>query len=308
MSKVTYSISNWAQYNAGLKQRGSLTLWISEEVLQCWRYCGKHKRGGKVTYSHLAIETCLTVRLVYHLPLRQTEGFVASLFALLKLPLPVPDYTTLCRRSAGLAVPLSTAKCKGATDLVVDATGLKLYGEGEWKVRAHGPCKHRTWMKLHLALRSEDQQVEAAVLTTNAVDDAGAVASLLQQVQTPLRSFTADAAYDQHKVRRHLFEQGVEQVIVPTPKAVADVAHRAFLQPRDEAVAAIQVAGTAEWKHRTGYHRRSLIETAMFRYKTILGDHLRARTLPRQQSEARVGCKILNLLLQTAKPQSSKAP
>lgn len=307
MGKVSYQIRNWSAYNKGLKQRGSLKLWISEEVLRCWRYCGKHKRGGKVTYSDLAIETCVTVRLVYHLALRQTEGFVASLFALLALPLPVPDYTTLCRRSAGLTVPLCTAKAKGATDLVVDATGLKLYGEGEWKVRAHGPCKHRTWRKLHLALRSEDQQVEAVVLTSNAVDDAGAVAPLLGQMHTAVRSFTADAAYDQHKVRRRLFNQGIEQVIVPTPNAVVDGQHRDFLRPRDEAIDAILQSGKAEWKRRVGYHRRSLAETVMFRYKTIVGGQLRARTLTRQQTEAQVGCKILNLMLQTAKPQSTKA-
>lgn len=307
MGKGTYSISNWAQYNAGLKQRGSLTLWISDEVLQHWRYCGKPKRGGQLTYSDLAIETCLTVRLVYHLALRQTEGFVASLFALLQLPLPVPDYSTLCRRAEGLAVPLCPAKSKGATDLVVDATGLKLYGEGEWKVRAHGACKHRTWMKLHLALRSEDQQIEAVLLSTNALDDAGAVAPLLEQVQTPLRSFTADAAYDQHKVRRRLFAAAVAQVIVPTPRAVMDGAHRDFLQSRDNAISCIAQRGAAAWKRSVNYHRRSLAETAMFRYKTTLGDRLRSRTLTRQQTEAQVGCKILNLLLQAAKPQSTKA-
>jgi hypothetical protein len=219
MGKDTYRISNWLRYNKGLKKRGSLTVWISADMLQHWRYSGKQKRGGPLLYSALAIETCLTVRLLYHLALRQTEGFVASLFTLLALPLPVPDYTTLCRRSEGLRVSLATAPRREATDLVVDATGLKLYGEGEWKVRRCGWYRHRTWMKLHLALRSEDQQVEAVVLTANGVDDGGAVEPLLGQTQTPLRSFTADAAYDQHKVRRRLFDQSIERrSLYPPPR------------------------------------------------------------------------------------------
>jgi hypothetical protein len=162
-------------------------------------------------------------------------------------------------------------------------------------------------MKLHVALRAEDQQIEAVVLTSNAVDDGGAVAPLLSEVSAPLRSFTADAAYDQHKVRRRLFEQGIDQVIVPTPKAIEDVGGRPYLRPRNQAIAFIAQRGRGQWKRQAGYHRRSLAETTMFRYKTILGDRLRARTLPRQQTEVRVGCKILNVLLQTAKPQSLKA-
>jgi IS5 family transposase len=307
MGKVSYSISNWRRYNAGLKKRGSLTLWISSELLKGWRYSGVQKRGGCKRYSDLAIETCLTVRLLYHLPLRQTEGFVESLFILLRLPLPVPDYSTLCRRSEGLAVNLRAPHHQNISDIVVDATGLKLYGEGEWKVRTHGWYRHRTWMKLHVALRSEDQQIEAVVLTTNAVDDGGAVEPLLTQIPHRIRSFTADAAYDQHKVRRRLFEDHIRQVIVPTPKAIADEGHRDFLRQRDRATADIAQKGQAQWKRHSGYHRRSLIETTMFRYKTIVGDHLRARTLTHQQSEVRVGCKILNLMLQVAKPQSKKA-
>src|SRR5215210_3628444 len=160
MSKDKYRVRNWSQYSEGLKQRGAITVWIDEEVLQKWRYQGERKRGGQKVYSDLAIEICLMVRKVYHLPLRQTEGFMQSFFERMKVELPVPDFTILCRRSAAVCIDLRTDNGKAVTDVTVDSTGLKVYGEGEWKVRKHGWGKHRTWMKLHVALDTEGQQVQ----------------------------------------------------------------------------------------------------------------------------------------------------
>jgi hypothetical protein len=312
MSKGKYKIQNWSEYNRGLKQRGSLTIWISEEVLEHWHYQGRQKRGGKRLYSDVAIETCLMVRQVYHLALRQTEGFVRSFFQLLSLPLTVPDYTTLCRRCSGLHLPIQLPKNKGIRDVVLDSTGLKLYGEGEWKVRTHGWSYHRSWRKLHVALNREDQQAAAVVLSENSLTDAMVVKPLLKQIPGIIDTLIADGAYDKVKVREYLFErsllQGEELLAILSLKhnAILDKTGRACLIQRDEDLRAIKRIGRENWKITTNYHQRSKAETFMMRYKTIIGGKLKARSLKNQQTEAIASCKILNVMLVLAKPISEK--
>lgn len=312
MGKDTYRVRNWSAYNEGLKKRGALTLWISEEAIKQWRYQGEPRRGAQPTYSNLAIECCLTLRGIYHLPLRQTEGFVISVFGLMHLALPIPDYSTLCRREGALSVELQTQSGGPITDVVVDSTGLKVYGEGEWKVRKFGWGKHRTWMKLHLSLDASSQQAWAVALTTNSVDDGCEVESLLAPVTLPIGSLTGDGAYDKDKVRRLLDQRALSQgedilqLMGLQKNAVSDIQGRAYMAQRDEDIAMIEQVGKEEWKVLSGYHRRSKAETFMFRYKTILGDRLRARKFENQQTEVRLGAKILNLMLQTAKPQSER--
>lgn len=305
MSKDKYKVTNWSAYNEGLKQRGSLTLWFDADIATHWNQEFENKRGGQKVYSALAIESCLVLRKVYHLPLRQTEGFVKSIFGLLNILAPIPCYTTLCRRSNGLAVNLSATN--GAiTDIVVDSTGLKVYGEGEWKVRKHGAGKHRTWMKLHVAANGQTQQIEAITLTTNAVDDATEVGALLGQINKPVKRLMGDGAYDKDKVRELLHKEHIMQVIPPQQNAVTDKKKRIHMAQRDQAIEAIKAIGRKEWKIKQGYHHRSKAETVMFRYKTIIGEKLAARKTAHQKTEVAVGCKILNIMLQTTKPQSIK--
>lgn len=308
MSKDKYKVKNWAIYNEGLKKRGSITIWLEEDVVNQWKEDNKGilKRGAQRQYSNLAIETCLVLRKVYHLPLRQAEGFIKSIFLVIGIEIPVPDYTTLCRRGNGLKVNLSTAVKSEITDIVVDSTGLKVYGEGEWKVRKHGAGKHRTWMKLHIAADSESQQVEAVTLTTNAVTDASEVGSLLTQIGRPVKSLTGDGAYDKDKVRKELCKREIRQKIPPQRNAVPDKKKRKHRAERDEAIKMISQQGREEWKNQQGYHQRSKAETVMFRYKTIIGGNLSARKTEHQKTEAAIGCKILNIMLQLTKPQSIK--
>ena len=305
LSKDKYKVTNWSSYNAGLKQRGSLTLWVDATIASNWNQSSENKRGGQMLYSALAIETCLVLRKVYHLPLRQTEGFVKSIFGLLNIALPVPCYTTLCRRSNGLAVNLAASRGT-ITDIVVDSTGLKVYGEGEWKVRKHGAGKHRTWMKLHVAANGQTQQIEAITLTGNAVDDATEVEPLIKQISKPIKSFKGDGAYDKSKVREQLHKYNISQVIPPQHNAVTDKKKRLHMAQRDKAIDEIKATGRKEWKIKEGYHQRSKAETVMFRYKTIIGDKLAARKTAHQKTEVAVGCKILNIMLKTIKPISKK--
>jgi IS5 family transposase len=308
MSKDKYKVRNWQQYNEGLKQRGSLNLWISADIVLQWKHQqqGIKRRGGQCQYSSLAVELCLMLRKVYNLPLRQTEGFVRSIFSQAAIKLSVPDYTTLCRRSKGLKANLSNIKKTGAIDIAVDSTGLKVYGEGEWKVRKHGAGKHRTWMKLHIAVNVENQQIKAVTLTTNAVDDASQAEPLLEQIGRPVNSCAGDGGYDKDKFRKALHKHNIRQVIPPQHNAVLDKTKRAHRKERDEAINTIAAEGRIAWKKQQNYHQRSKAETVMFRYKTIIGGTLRARKTEHQQTEVVIGCKILNIMLQTAKPESVK--
>lgn len=312
MTKTTYRIKNWKQYNQALIQRGSLTLWVSQEVIDGWKYDGENQHGGQFTYSDLAIETCLKLRLVYHLGLRQTQGFVASLFGLLDLDeTPVPNYSTLSRRHDGLPVVLcdNTADKPEARHIVIDSTGLKLYGEGEWKMRQHGKSKRRTWRKLHLALDVDTGEITATVLTDNSIDDASQAEALLDQTLESTASIShvgGDGGYDKWKCYAALDAIGAEPVIPPQVNAKIKQHGNcaAAPLPRDEAIRYIRRHGRKKWKRDHGYHRRSLAETAMFRYKRIIGPDLRARELARQQTEARLGSKVLNQMAAIGMPDS----
>ncbi len=173
-------------------------------------------------------------------------------------------------------------------------------------MRKHGAGKHRTWMKLHVAVDEQTQQIEAVTLTTNAVDDATEADSLPDQIDKPVTSFKGDGAYDKKKVRKRLTKDNIEQVIPPQKNAVMSKKSRPWAKQRDKAIETIQVIGRKEWKMQNNYHQRSKAETTMFRYKTIVGDKLSARIMENQKTEVKIGCKILNITLQTAKPISVK--
>lgn len=306
MSKDKYKVTNWSSYNNGLKQRGSINLWVSSNLSQSWVWEGKSKRGGQYSYSDVAIELCLTIRKVYNLALRQTEGFMSSFFEQSGCSLSVPSYTTMCRRSQGLAVNLKSKRNGEITDIVVDSTGLKVYGEGEWKVRKHGVGKHRTWMKMHVIMDAQSQQIKAVRLTTNSVDDSAGAIPMVESIKYKVGSLRGDGGYDKHAFRRLLESKNVRQIIPPQHNAVINNSGLQHLRERNKAIKNIATIGREKWKKENSYHQRSKIETAMFRYKTIIGDQLAARKESHQQTEVAIGCKILNIMLQVTKPISIK--
>ena len=303
-----YRVRNWADYEAGLQQRGSLTVWCTPQAVEAWYYQGPPQRGAQYTFSEVAIQTALTLRLLYHWPLGQTEGFVASVLALMGLDLRVPDHTTLSRRQAGLAVAWPPQRGDEPMHLVVDSTGLKVYGEGEWKVRQHGWSKRRPWRKLPLGVDEATGEIVAQTLTPHSQDDAGQVEPLRAPIEAPIEALGGDGAYDKRKVFKALAapEQGAPiHPIIPPRKDAKIEQHgntNAEPLPRDETIRAIRKRGRRGWKHDSGYHRRSVAETQIGRYKQILGDTLRTRTLTNQQTEARLGCALLNRLRALAKP------
>jgi hypothetical protein len=215
-TKRQYRIRNWPQYNRALVERGSLTLWLDEHALETWLSTDyRVGRGRPQLYADAAILCSLMLREVYHLPLRSTEGLVLSLMRLLQVQLPVPHYSTLSRRARRLEVKLSARASREPLHLIIDSTGLKLYGEGEWKVRLHGWAKRRTWRKLHISIDAATQQVRAALITNKEVVDPRVLPHLLKQVEESVERVTADGAYDSRQCYRAIDQRGARAVIPP---------------------------------------------------------------------------------------------
>ncbi len=305
--RARYRVRNWPAYEAGLKRRGDLTLWIDEAALDGWQAPRRNTPGGQAIYSDLAIEMVLMLRMVFHLALRQAEAFAGSVLRLLGLDLCVPDHTTLSRRSGDFAGRRPNVPSHGARRLIVDSTGLKLFGQGEWNEERHGRAR-RSWRKLHLAIDADTGEIVANVLTDNGADDVGEVPGLLEQVEGEIASFIADGAYDGEPVYQEVASKQHDpppDVVIP-PRASAVLSTDA-LDPqsqRDKHIQLIAEKGRIGWQRATGYGRRSLVETAIGRYKHLIGSKLRARSLAAQQGEVAIAVEALNRMTRLAKPLS----
>jgi hypothetical protein len=288
---MKFRVKNWAEYDAGLRRRGSLTLWVTAEVLDGWNAARRTTPGGQSVYSELAIETGMMLRVAFHLALRQTEGLMASIFGLLGVPLSTPDHSTLSRRARTMeSISKGCVLPDGPIHLLIDSTGLKVFGAGEWLQEKHGAKARRTWKKLHLAVDADTGMIMASTLTGNDVGDPSQVAPLLDQIEAGIASVTADGAYDG----------------TPTYDVVAGLSAEAENNPsqRDQHILSIAAHGRLGWQEETDYGQRALVETAMGRYKAIIGPRLRARSFSGQQAEAAVGVAILNRMLDAGRPDS----
>lgn len=300
-----YKVRNWHEYNKALVDRGRLVVWIEESVLESWYAKPSGKRGAQIIYTDKAIELTFQFGQVFSQKLRQTEGFVKSLFTLMKIDLKVPDHSTLSRRAGALPVKLPKEH-KNKLTIIVDSSGLKLYGEGEWKVRKHGYSKHRTWRKIHLAI-TPDGEFRAIDLTENSVTDEEAFPHLLNQEEEPIDKVAADGGYDKRSVYSVCQERKVKTIAIPPQKNAKIWQHgncKRCPHPRDENLRVMRRTTRKRWKEWIGYHVRSLGENAFFRFKTIFGDKLSARKLANQLTEVRIKAVILNKMRLLGMPQS----
>lgn len=288
-------------------QRGSITFWLCEDFEQSWLYVGEKQRGSQFEYSDKAIEIMLMIKEVFHLTNRSVEGFVRSLFGMLAIGLGVPDHSTLSKRGKSLKVNLPK-KSNSSLNLVMDSTGLKIYGEGEWKVRKHGYSKRRTWRKLHLGGNPDTGEILAVVLTENSVSDDAVVKVMLKQIEETLLSFAGDGAYDKRKVYETLNEHSPDVEILIPPRKNAHIWQHGNSKEerhkRDENLRYIRQHGRKSWQEESGYHIRSLAETTMFRLKTIFDDTLSARLLETQTTQALIRCLVLNKMTHLGMPES----
>ena len=307
--KAVYHLRNWSEYEQALVKRGSISVWVSEDMLKRWQYEGPTQRGAQFDYSDTAIESVLTVREVFHLTNRAAEGFMRSLFRILEIGLEVPDHSTLSRRGKTLRVSLPK-RAKGPLHLVFDSSGLKVYGEGEWKVRQHGWSKRRTWRKLHLTLDSQTGEVQAVLTSEAGLHDAEAVVPMLAEVDQPIASAAADGAFDRRSVYQAIQAHSPSAHIAIPPRKDAHIWRHGNSNapplPRDQNLRYIRRHGRRAWKRDSGYHRRSLAETGVFRFKTIFGEHLSARLRLTQTTQVRTRCRALNMMTHLGMPESYK--
>ncbi|MEP3329572.1 IS5 family transposase [Sedimentitalea sp.] len=306
-AKKRYRVTNWSSYNECLRQRGDVTVWLSPEVEDGWRAERRKTRGGQLVYSDLAITACLTLRMVYKQPLRQTEGLVRGLVRLMGLDLSVPGFSTLSRRGAGLNLSKeSKVQRDEPLHLVVDSTGLKIFGEDKWLQNKHRTkAKRKSWRKLHLGLDLVSGDIVCSDLTNDDVGDTTALPDLLEQIDADVAQFITDGAYDGDPTSNLFVERfsvGVEIIIPPPKNAVLGptAAHDPSL--RDQRIAAIRTVGRMAWQVSSGYNQRSRGETQMGRWKTVIGPKLKARSFPNQKTEAKIGAHVLNSMTELGRP------
>ncbi len=306
--KARYRVQNWRDYDAALRRRGDLTMWVTPAAMAAWTPPRCRRRGRPQKYSEIAIETGTMLRLAFGRPWRQTEGMLASILRLLGLDLPVPDHTTFSRRSADLTVAKAVRTATGPVNVVIDSTGLKVFGTGEWQREKHGGKGPRTWRKLHLAVDLDTGEIVASELTATEDGDASQVGPLPDQISGPIASVTADGAYDGEPVYRTIAERDPAAAVIIPPRSTAVPSNTAETAPtqRDRHLQVIQERGRLGWQKAVNYDRRSLGEVAMMRYKALIGRRLHARILPTQKTEAAAGCKVINIMTQLGMPVSQR--
>lgn len=299
-----YKVINCYEYSNGLRRRGDITIWFTEAANAEWSPTRTGARCRPQEYSNLTIVTALITRQVFHLPLRQTAGFMNSLAGIMKVDITIPDFSSLSKRSIKLPQHTLTKEMEPSSLVIIDSTGLKDYGKDEWHQEKHGAPARRTWWKLHLAV-DENHQLLAYELTTPEVGDPTAVPDLLAQIDTPFDTFNADGAYDGEPISPAVLNQQPDaQVIIPPHEN--PVRSATSDSQRDGHIRVIEQHGRIAWQKKTGYGLLNYAELTVQRYKRILGNAMKARTLPQQKTEAWIGASALNRMANLGIPVSVK--
>jgi len=246
-----YQVTNWSEYNNALIHRGSITIWLEAGLKDSWFYAGDRKPGGKVEYSDMAIEFLMTIKQVYRLTYRSLQGFCHSIFQLSGMEqLKVPSYSQIQRRGKGLKVNIQVRKeSKGSLHVVIDSTGLKVFGEGEWKVRKHGWTKRRTWRKIHMASDGNDLEILSVILTGNDIDDSTGGVEAVNSIEEGITEVAADGAYDKKQFRNNLPPEVVQKI---PPQRNAVISDAAGMEQRNLAIQRIEIIGREKWKEHVG--------------------------------------------------------
>jgi hypothetical protein len=299
--KVQYRVTNGPEYDRALVRRGSLTIGFDEAFLQGhWRPSPTGRRGAPFQYSDIAIQALLTLKAVFDLPDRRVEGLAGSIIRLMGLTLRIPDPTLLSRRAKTLTVQIPRRQRTGPVHGVVDSTGLKVYGEGEWQVRRHGAGKRRTWRKVHWAVDADVKDALAVEVTTEQWTDGEVFAGLLDQIEGTIAQVDGDGAYDTRSVYAAAGKRGAQVAAPPRDNAVPWEADH----PRTQALAVIAAQGLPAGKQAVGHHRRSLAENALYRFKQRFGDRLASRLFETQVTEVQVRVAALNVMTDLGMPVS----
>ena len=303
----TYRTTNWSTYNKALISRGNISIWFDSATQWYAPSIGKH--GRNQTYSDTAIQCCLMIKSLFRLSLRMVTGFVQSLIKLSGLNWTAPDYSTICRRQKHIDIAISCQKSRDGLHLLVDSTGLKFLGEGEWKRKKHQPEYRRQWRKLHMGIDAETLQIRAVQLTTNNVSDSLVLGDLLDQIppDEQIDSVYTDGAYDTKQCRQVIADRQAHAVIPPRKNAKPWKDQKTGFLERNELLKTVKRLGRAVWKKWSGYHRRSLVETKMHCIK-LLGDKLSSRNFQSQINEIHARVAVLNRFTELGRPHTQVMP
>jgi Transposase DDE domain len=305
-----YKVRNWSQYNESLKKRGSLSLWVSEDAIKKWQPPkDPNFIGAPQQYSDEAILCIMTLKVVYNMPYRQLVGFVFSIFALMKMVLKVPHFTTVATRARLLGKHIrKLSKGSFPTDLVLDSSGFKIYGEGEWKVRQHGKQKRRRWKKFHIGVCPHTHEIIVAEVTELETADCEAGPRLIKKAPRSVKRTIGDGAYDTWECYKSAYEKGQKLIVPPREGAVFNEKEETWQKTRNDAVCQIIGLGNDEeaiklWKKLVGYHDRSLVETAFSRFKGIFGHKLFSKSLDNQKIELKLKTYVMNKMTKQGMPK-----
>jgi hypothetical protein len=306
MLKKKYSVENWSEYNQILKTRGSLTIWFSEEVVEKWKSPTKTgKQGRPETYSNQMILTCLMIKNLFKLPYRQTVGFIESIFEKMNMKhIKVPFFTQLQKRAAQMKVPLLRIKSNGPNHLIVDSSGMKIAGEGEWKCRTHGKAKRRKWIKVHIGVDEEDQEVSSAVVSTSNVMDFEVLGEIIDCAGEGVKKVIGDGIFDNFESYKICHEKKIRLLSPPRSNAAIAKDLPLHLLLRNEHIKIIKDIGKKRWKQESNYHKRSLVETAFSRLKRILGEKVYSKKFDTIANEVIVKLNVLNFMTHLGMPET----
>lgn len=312
MAKKAYRVHNWKDYNKSLVNRGSLTFWFSKEMIAHWEKKDSSGAHGNQRYSDMVILCGLTLRQLFRLPLRATEGLLKSLVELMRLPVCIPNYSTLSRRGKTLQVNLGVKSASGARHVLIDSTGIQVIGEGQWKKLRHGESRYQVWRKLHLAMDATNQTILSATMTESVRLDGNYLPGLIEQIKGPIAQITGDGAYDKKGCYRAAHARGAKAFFPPQYDAIVQrnkIKKDPALLQRDETIRFIKNGDNEEesrklWKQKHNYHRRSLVETMMSRMKSIFGDQMRSRSFENQRTDLLIRCYAMNRINELGLPES----
>ncbi len=307
MTKKVYRVRNWSEYNKGLVLRGSLNVWFNKNQIKSFG-----DAHGNRAYSDTLIICALTIRQLFNLPYRATAGLLRSLIELNQLELQSPDYSTLCRRSKTLKVDLGVKSTGKPRHILVDSTGVQVFGEGEWKRLKHGESRCQVWKKLHIALDANSLDIVALDVTESVRLDGNYLPGLIKKIDDPVEQITGDGAYDKQNCYECAHQRGAKPVFPPQHNAAVQrskLKKNPALIPRDELITRLNSSADKEaelrcWKQENNYHRRSLVETNMSRMNFIFGDQMRAFTPENQLTELAIRCRIINKMNKLGLPKS----
>ena len=288
-----YRTTNWKSYNDALKQRGSLLIWLDKEMV--WRAPKAGSNGRPPVFSDGAIQFCLMVKVLFGLPLRQTTGMVASILSMAELDWPVPDFSTLSRRQKTITVQIPSRRAAGPLNLLVDSTGIKFLGDGEWLARKHGSHRRRQYRKVHLAMDTATGDVRAVAFTSSDKGDSPVLPDLLDQFppDEQIGTVTGDGAFDTRRCHTAILERGGTAVIPIRRNGRRWKEDGPAAKARNDILRATQRLGRAIWKRWSGYHARSRIEARMRCLKSF-GERIASRDPDRQTAEIHIRVALMN--------------